>query len=180
METNSKKEEALDLRGMNENTDTLQATKIQERIAWETEEFPYHEKDTQWFLLAGIVVGGIIISLLIMGNVFGAVTFLLFAIIGYLYATKKPEMLSVEINTKGVSVNNKLIPYSHIASFWIFYEPPLKDLIIIQKEKFTIKTIIPLNDAHPVDVRTLLLHNAITEKEEEESFAEILSRRFRF
>ncbi len=180
METHAEKNEILDLRGIGEKHDSSQNPSIPEHITWETEEFPYHEKDSQWFLLAGIIAGGIIISLVIMGNIFGAVTFLLFTVIGYLYATKKPEILSVVIDAKGISINDKLIPYSHVSSFWVFYEPPMKDLIIIQKEKFTIKTIIPLDNTHPVDVRALLLHNAMVEKEEEESIAEILSRRFHF
>lgn len=170
----------IDLRGLGHQTKDVEKTGIPEHISWETEEFPYHEKDSQWFLLAGIIAAAIIISLVILQNIFGAVTFLLFAVIGYLYASKKPEILNVVIDARGVTVNGKLIPYFHINSFWILYEPPLKDLILIQKEKFTIKTIIPLGDTHPVEVRALLLHNAIAEKEEEESIAEILSRRFRF
>lgn len=192
MEEHIKTKEALDLRGFGEKPDVPHGAVAPERtppternqsfgrVTWETEEFPYHEKDSQWFLFAGIVTCGIVISLVIMGNIFGAVTFLLFAVIGYLYATKKPEILHVTIDAKGIAVNDKLIPYSQMASFWVLYEPPLKDLIIIQKEKFTVKTIIPLGNAHPVDVRAQLMHNAIAEKEEEESIAEILSRRFRF
>ncbi len=170
----------MNLRGPEKETGAPQNTAAPERIAWETEEFPYHEKESRWFLLAGIIAAGIIISLVILKNIFGAVTFLLFAIIGYVYATKKPEILHVAIDAKGITVNDKLIPYSQMASFWILYEPPLQDLIIIRKEKFSVKTIIPLGDTHPVDVRSLLIHNAIAEKEEEESIAEILSRRFRF
>ncbi len=170
----------LDLRAMGKDAKTPARESAPGHIAWETEEFPYHEKDFRWFLVAGIVIAGIIISLIILKNIFGAATFLLFTVIGYLYATKKPNMLSVSIDARGISVNGTLTGYSHIASFWVLYEPPVKDLIIIQKEKFTPKTIIPLGDANPVEVRAILLANSVTEKEEEESIAEILSRRFRF
>ena len=172
--------EILDLRALDKSAEMPERAHAPEQIGWETEEFPYHEKDFRWFALAGIVITGIVASLLILKNVFGAATLLLFAVIGYLYATKKPDMLRVTVDAKGVTVNGKLTPYSHIASFWVLYEPPVKDLVIIQKEKFTPKTMIPLGSANPVEIRALLIANAIAEKEEEESIADILSRILRF
>lgn len=174
-----------------EKTDVVDLRKIapsalQERmpapgsLSWETEEFAYHPKDLQWFLVGGILAFGIFASLLILKNMFGAVTILLFMVIIYLYATKKPDMLSVVADGRGIAINNKRIPYSDITSFWVLYEPPVKDLIIIQKAKLTPKTIIPLGQANPVELRALLLANAIVEKEEEETLTDILARRFGF
>lgn len=149
-------------------------------ISWETEEFPYHQKDLQWFLIGGVLALGIFVSLLILKNMFGAATMLLFVLIMYLYATKKPEMLSVVVDGRGVTINNKRILYSDITSFWVLYEPPVKDLILIQKARFTPKTIIPLGQINPLELRALLLANAIIEKEEEETLTDILARRFGF
>lgn len=149
-------------------------------ISWETEEFPYHQKDLQWFLVGGVLALGIFASLLILKNMFGAATMLLFVLIMYLYATKKPEMLSVVVDGRGITINNKRILYSDITSFWVLYEPPVKDLILIQKARFTPKTIIPLGQINPVELRALLLANAIIEKEEEETLTDILARRFGF
>ncbi len=149
-------------------------------LSWETEEFAYHHKDLQWLLVGGILALGIFASLLVLKNIFGAATILLFMFIMYLYATKKPDMLSVVVDGRGITVNNKRIPYSDIISFWVLYEPPVKDLIIMQKAKFTPKTIIPLGQANPVELRALLLANAIIEKEEEETLTDILARRFGF
>jgi len=123
---------------------------------------------------------GVFVSLLILKNIFGAATMLLFTIIVYLYATKKPDILSVVIDKKGVSINDTTISYSTISSFWILYEPPVKDLILIRKEKFTPKTIIPIGDINPVELRNILLENAVEEKEEEESFVDIIARKLGF
>lgn len=149
-------------------------------IHWQTKEFTYHQKDPQWFIAAGIAAVGVIISLLIMKNIFGAATILLFFVILYLYATKKPDTISTIINSRGVAVNQKLTSYSTIASFWILYEPPIKELIIIRKAHLTPKMIIPIGDTNPVEIRNILLANAVKEKEEEESLAEIIARRLRF
>ena len=149
-------------------------------IHWEAEEFAYHPKDSQWFITAGIVALGVFVSLLILKNIFGAATILLFFIIIYLYATKKPGIISVTINTRGVAVKNKLTSYSNIASFWILYEPPIKELIIIRREHFTPKITIPLGNTNPVEIRNILLANSMKEKEEEESLADVIARRLRF
>ena len=149
-------------------------------LSWETEEFAYHHKDLQWFLVGGILALGIFASLLVLKNMFGAATILLFVFIMYLYATKKPDMLSVAVDGRGITVNTKRIPYSDVTSFWVLYEPPVKELILIQKTKFTPKTIIPLGQVNPVELRALLLANAIIEKEEEETLTDILARRFGF
>ena len=158
----------------------MQENQAPNEIHWEAEEFAYHPKDSQWFITAGIVALGVFVSLLILKNVFGAATILLFFIIIYLYATKKPDIIPVTINTRGVAVKNKLAPYSNIASFWILYEPPIKELILIRKEHFTPKITIPLGTANPIEVRNILLANAVKEKEEEESLTDIIARRLRF
>jgi len=149
-------------------------------ISWQVEEFTWHEKDPQWFLLLGIIALGIVVSLIILKNMFGAATVLLFAIIIYIYATKKPDTLEVTVNTRGISVNGKLTPYSSLMSFWVLYEPPLKELILIHKARFTPKVVIPLGDANPLPLREILLANALLEKEEEESLVDIIARRIGF
>jgi len=158
----------------------MQENQAPNEIHWEAKEFAYHPKDSQWFITAGIVALGVFVSLLILKNIFGAATILLFFIIIYLYATKKPDIIPVTINTRGVAVKNKLTPYSNIASFWILYEPPIKELILIRKEHFTPKITIPLGTVNPIEVRNILLANAVKEKEEEESLTDIIARRLRF
>lgn len=150
------------------------------KVEWIAPEYEHMEKEFQWFLTAGIVTFGIVMSLIILKNIFGAATITLFAVIIYMYATRKPEMLSVIIDGKGISVNNKPVSYSTINSFWVLYEPPIKDLIIIRKEHFIPKMIIPLGTANPVEVRSVLLANAVKEKEEEELLTDILARRVGF
>ena len=176
---NQEKSDIIDLRKIAPSAQQKQ-TPASGSMSWEAEEFAYHPKDLQWFLVGGILALGIFASLLVLKNMFGAVTILLFMFIMYLYATKKPDTLSIVADGRGIAINNKRIPYSDITSFWVLYEPPVKDLIIIQKAKFTPKTIIPLGQTNPVELRALLLANAIIEKEEEETLTDILARRFGF
>lgn len=173
------RQDVLDLSSTH-STEQKPLYEVRETIHWQAEEFVYHEKGPQWFIVGGIITLGIFFSLLILKNVFGAATILLFAIIIYMYANKKPELLDVILDSHGVTVNGKTTPYSSIASFWILYEPPVKDLVLIYKTRFTPKIIIPLGSAHPVELRELMLANGIIEKEEEESLVDLLARRVGF
>lgn len=175
------RDEIIDLRNES-GRETSQRTvpPAEDTISWSVEEFTFYEKDPQWFMVGGIIALGIFLSLLVMKSVFGAATILLFVVILYLYATKKPDILNVRVDSHGVSVNHKLDPYSSLTSFWILYEPPIKDLILIHKAHFSQKVIIPLGDANPVRLREILLANSVREKEEEESFADIVARRVGF
>jgi len=151
-----------------------------EEAEWQTEEFEYHHKDATWFFTIGIVLLGLFVSLIILKNIFGAATMLLFVVIIYIYATKKPDIISAKVNHSGVSINNKLISYSNISSFWIIYEPPIKQLILVVKSTVALKTIIPIGDADPVKIREILIANSVPEKEEEESLTEIIFRKLKF
>jgi len=151
-----------------------------DEISWTAEEFAFYEKEVQWFLVGGIIALGFFVSLLLLKNVFGAATILLFVVIFYMYATKKPGTLHVRVDARGVSVNGKLDSHSSLASFWILYEPPIKDLILIHKARFSPRIIIPLGNANPVRLREILLKNSIPEKEEEEALADIIARRVGF
>lgn len=154
--------------------------KTEDKISWSSYEFTHHEKDRQWFLVFWVVAGGVFGSLLILGNVFGAATMALFAVILYIYALKEPNIIHCEINKEGVIFNDRLFPYSSIASFWALYDPPVKDLIIISKHMIVPKISIPLGDANPVEIREMILANGVLEKEEEESISEMIARRLRF
>ena len=178
MAQGDKKDEVLDLR--RSASEGRPDTPARGEVSWQAEEFAWHEKEPQWFLVGGIVALGVFLSLVILKNVFGAATILLFAVIIYLYAAKKPDTLNVTVDARGISVSGKLTPYSSIASFWVLFEPPTKDLILIHKARFAPKMIIPLGNANPLEVREMLLANAIPEKEEEESLVDIIARRLGF
>jgi len=154
--------------------------KSENKIKWHMYEFAYQEKDKQWFLVFWIVSIGVFTSLLIFKNIFGAATMALFVVVLYMYAIKEPEIIECELNKEGVNFNDRLFSYEGIASFWVLYEPPVKELILISKHKVMPKVTIPLGDANPIEIRDMLLAKGLIEKEEEESLSEIIARKLRF
>jgi len=149
-------------------------------LEWSAYEFLYHKKDAQWFLVFWIIAGGLFISLLISKNIFGAAVIALFTVILYMYAIEKPKVIHCKIKQDGITFNDRLFPFNTIASFWILYEPPVKELVIISKHKMMPKVSIPIDNADPSKIRELVLENGVLEKEEEESISDIVARKLRF
>lgn len=154
--------------------------KSDNEIEWTAYEFIYHEKDTKWLVSFWIITGAFFVSALITKNVFGAAVITLFAVVLYMYAIKHPGIMHCKIIRQGVTLNDRLFPFSSISSFWILYEPPVKELILISKHRVMPRIVIPLENADPVAIREAMLSAGITEKEEEEPFSNIIARRLRF
>jgi len=146
--------------------------KSDNEIEWTAYEFTYHEKDTRWLVSFWIIAGAFFISALIAKNIFGAAVIALFAVVLYIYALKYPEIMHCNITRQGVTLNGRLFPFNTISSFWILYEPPVKELILISKHRVMPRIVMPLETADPVEI--------ISEKEEEEPFSNIIARKLRF
>ncbi len=162
------------------NDEEIYYIKTDDSISWSAYEFLHHEKDKRWFLIFWILSIGVFVSLLIFANFFGAATIALFTVILYMYAIKEPAITNCEIGSEGITLNDRLFPHNSLSSFWILYEPPVKELILISKHKVMPKISIQLGNANPVEIRELLLQNGLLEKEEEESISEIIARKIRF
>ena len=152
----------------------------EDEISWQAYEFLYYKKDKQWFLVFWIISASVFVSLIILKNIFGAATIALFTIVLYMYAIKKPNIIECKINRQKVIFDNKAVPLSGISHFWIVYNPPIKELILISKHRATPKISIPLENADPLQIREFLLENGVIEKEVEESISEAIARKLKF
>jgi len=143
-------------------------------IKWRGFESTFKEKssDWVWFVASGALL--ILIVAFFMKNYLfaGLVVLATFTII--IMGFKKPEEFDFSVESRGISVGSKLYTFNNLKSFWIHYEPPAKkNLIIKTKGKFLNHIKIPLENVDPVLIRTILI-KTLEEKEEEESFIDII------
>jgi hypothetical protein len=148
-------------------------------IAWDTPEHFKSEKNNDWYWAVGIITltaaalcfifGNIIFGILIVVGVFALVV----------HAVRAPQMVHVEINDRGIIIDNVLYPFLSLESFWIdAHEQPPKILI-----KST-KTFMPYISVHiegvdREEVRDILL-NYIAETEHHEPFTKKILERLGF
>ena len=149
-------------------------------VKWQTPEFEYHEKSSDWYWAVGIITVGFFALAIILKNFLFALMILLAGFTFAMYGAKKPKTVSFALTSRGIKIENVLYPYDDLKSFWLNYDPPrVKELYIISKKVLLPQLSIPLGQANPNEIREHLL-KFLEEKEIQESFADVIARFFRF
>jgi hypothetical protein len=90
--------------------------------------------------------------------------------------SKKPDIVKINIDQTGISVDNIKYQYKDLKSFWIKYVPgQFKELSLESKKIYMPYVKIILNNQNPILLRSLLI-KFIPEKEHKDSFIEQIAR----
>lgn len=149
-------------------------------IEWQAPEFEKYEKDKSWFIKLGLFVLIFFIISILSKNFLFSLILLLAGFSVYVYAQKKPRLITFKISARGIVVDKALYPFEDLKSFWIFYEPPeVKYLSLRSKKRLMPYIHLPLGEQNPVEVRKILI-KFLPEIHQEESTTDVLARRLRF
>jgi tRNA G37 N-methylase Trm5 len=152
---------------------------IEPIISWEAPEHVHTEKTSDWYWAVGIIA----LTATILAFIFGNVIFGLFIAIGattlMIHASRRPRIVTCEINDRGIVIDNILYPFLSIESFWIdAHEFPAK--ILLKSNKFFMPYIyVQIEGVNPEDVRQVLL-KYIAETEHSEPLTQKILERFGF
>ena len=150
-----------------------------EKLEWSALEYEETNRSTDWFWALGIIVVTSSIASAIFGNYFFAVLLVLGgALLGY-FAVKKPEMVSYELNKRGLKVRNRLYLYDNMQSFWVQTnkaheaglpaQPFLKPTLFIKTERVYIPVIsIPIPQELAESIHSIQTSKNIPEEEMKE------------
>lgn len=149
------------------------------KISWKTPEYEYYPKNKKWIAILGIAAAILfLIGLLLKNYLFCILIGLSFFAIA-IYAFRKPEIIKITIDYKGIKIDNILYKYENLRSFWIFYDPPIKELSLRSKKTIMPYIKIPFNDQSPTKIRKILIQH-LPEKKHRESIIENLARQIKF
>src|SRR5476649_1304639 len=90
-----------------------------DKLQWEALEYEDKERSNDWFWALGVIVITSSIASIIYSNYFFAALLILSGVLLGFFAIKKPEMISYELNAKGLQILTRLYPYENIKSFWV-------------------------------------------------------------
>lgn len=88
-------------------------------FSWHTHEYVYREKTQDWFWVVGIISVAIAVTSIIFGNILFALVILIGAFVMALFAARKPNVVEIDINEKGIIIDKEKYPYHELRSFWI-------------------------------------------------------------
>ena|SRR3989338_1190873 len=144
--------------------------KVREPIIWETPEYAYRERSTDWYWAVGIIAVSMAVTSILFNNVLFAIFIALSFFTLMLYAKRKPLTLQIKIDERGIQVGHVKYPYSTIESFWVedrFGE----DKIIMKSKKLTMPYIVISIEDAEVDAVRDHLKKFLPEEEHTEPLA---------
>lgn len=154
--------------------------KLPRTVSWDAPEFIYYEKTSDWYWALGIITLALFVIAVFGRNFLFGTFILLGAFTIILYASKRPRIIHIVATGAGVTIDDRLFPFEHLKSFWIFYRVGGIKELSLQSEKALVPYIkIPLGDANPNEIRDFLLQ-FLREKTQEESLIDIIVHRLRF
>lgn len=144
---------------------------MQPLISWDAPEHHHTEKDNDWYWAVGIIT----VTIAALAFIFGNVIFGILVIVGVfallVYGSKKPEMIHVEINDRGLVIHDVLYPFLTLESFWInAHERPPK-ILLKSRKTFMPYIVIYIEQVDPEVVREIIL-KYITETEHHEPLSQ--------
>jgi hypothetical protein len=138
-----------------------------EKLSWSALEYEDKERSRDWFWALGVIVVTSSIASIIFSNYFFAALLILSGILLGFFAVKKPDMVSYELNAKGLQIRNRLYPYPNIKSFYVQIEP--KMLLFIHTERIFMPIMaIPIEREHAEDIHFIMTSQNIKEEEMKE------------
>jgi|TARA_Y100000310_G_scaffold342803_1_gene447527 hypothetical protein len=143
----------------------------QGRIHWKAFEYEHKEKSPDWFWALGIIAVAVAVTAIILNNVLLAILVLVGAFTLALYAAKKPDEASFELNDRGVVINKRMYPYQTLESFCVLDEEDESPKLLIKSKKILMPHIvIPISNVHPTEVHSHLI-TYLEEEEQDEPFS---------
>lgn len=142
-----------------------------EKISWRTIEYLHTEKNSDWYWIVAIITISIAIISIILNNVIFAILIIVSSFTLSLFASRKPEVVDVEINNLGVVVGKDHFPYRNLESFWIETRDSNPRILLKSKKILMPFIVVLIDETEPEKIRTFLL-KYLQEEEHTEPFLE--------
>ena len=152
---------------------------MDEKISWIADEYKRHDHDQGWY--AGLFLTGVILIAwgLYSNNVIATILFVLIVFAIYALSHREPSKVIVEINPKGIVLNDRMYPYKELKYFWIFEDEEYYRLEFETSTLVHRRFSVELEDQDPEMIRDYL-GNFIEELEDrEENFVDFLMRKLK-
>jgi hypothetical protein len=143
------------------------------KIIWSALEYEEKERSPDWFWALGIIVVTGALASIIFGNYFFAILLVLAgALLGF-YALRDPEMVTYELNIKGLKIGSRLYPFESIQAFWIQADftpgSPVKPLFFVHSERAVMPVLtIPISLEIAEDIHSFMSGQEVAEVEMQE------------
>ncbi len=106
-------------------------------VSWTASEYIAHQKGSSWYLSLGVgtvLLCGLIY--LIVNDILTVVTIAVAALTFGFFGSRQPRTLSYRIDHTGITIGEKLYPYSILRSFSVQEDDPISSILITPLKRF--------------------------------------------
>ena len=143
-------------------------------IRWPTHLSPPHRRDRILYTTIGLIIAAGFVAYFVHDFLFTTVL-ILSALVLNLNATRPHRQSEITVHATGVSIDDQRHHYADMKSFWIDYEPNLKELSIELKKGYAPRIRVPLEDTNPLEIRQAMI-SYVPEKEHDQSLLDHIVR----
>lgn len=133
---------------------------MEKEISWSALEYKQKNHTVDWYWTVGLVALLVIAACVYFKNyLLGFLIFISVSTLTYL-TIRKPEMMLITLEDKGIRVRNEFFQYRKLKSFWIEEEAqPNGDqhLLLLTDRVYSPLLALPLGDVAPEAIRQALL-----------------------
>ena len=123
---------------------------------WQIPAYAHYERGAVWYILTGIIGGGLLVIAVFTHNFLLAVLIVMVGVVMVVQGGMRPPVIEVEIGSLGIRRGARFFPYRSIEHFWIVYDPPIKMLYMTVPHSMFPTLHIPIDGEDPVDLRNTL------------------------
>ena len=139
---------------------------IGKKINWTALEYEHKEKKPDWFWALGIVAVASSVASIIYKNYFFAILIILAMVMLAFLNLRKPQEVEIELNEKGIRVEDFFYPYKNLKSFYVHHGK----LLVHSNRAFMPIITLPISDNVSEKEIGEFLKKYLKEEEMAESF----------
>ena len=148
-----------------------------ENLKWSALEYEEKNRSNDWFWALGVIIITISITSIIYHNYFLAVLIMLGGFMLGFFAKKPPEVITYELNSRGLKIKNSVYPYKNLKSFWVqrdvHEEGNVKPILFIKSERIFMPIMsIPIDEAIAIQIDNILTDMNVKTEEMHEHMSE--------
>ena len=129
---------------------------MDDKIQWKAHEYSHKEKSSDWFWAVGIIAFSVAAAAIIFSNVIFAILIILSAFTLCLFAARKPLLIDIELNSKGIVVDKRMYLYQTLDKFCVS-RGGHGDVIILKSKKAILPYVtVPADQVDTEEIKEYL------------------------
>lgn len=149
-------------------------------VSWQAPQFIYYQKKFWWYAILVLVGLGLATLFYFIDDLLGIIMVALAMLVFIVTSAQKPKKMFYKIGAEGITIDEKIYPFSDFKSFYITYTNGIATLHLTKIKKISVPISLILENVDEGQVLALIKKFLPENTKIKYSTSDILSKWFRF